>query len=349
MKAIAFALTLHGCSAEEGVPARAGDAGGGGSGVGGSGQGGSGAQTGIAGSLGMGGAGSGAAGADAGGTALEGCTAYAASYCARLADCAPHHLRLFYEDALTCPELVARECERDVADSVGIADPTGCAAGLESGTCEEMLAGALAACAPLPADVASGEPCHDNEQCESGICRFSGSVCGSCAVALDEGTPCEGVPVTEVCGPGLACDVGGTGLCQARQRQGLNEPCGTELLTCAAGLFCGSGATCLPVLLDGEPCGAETSGCDIRRALYCIDDVCGPLDVLVQPGAECGLDGMPFPRCSAAFYCEPSTNQCVRRAQAGESCDDDPVDGSTCDTPFTCVEGTCLTYEQRCL
>ena len=39
--------------------------------------------------------------------------------------------------------------------------------------------------------------------------------------ALAAGATCVGVPATEVCGPGLGCDMGVTDACQPRQTQGV--------------------------------------------------------------------------------------------------------------------------------
>src|SRR5690606_23546175 len=138
--------------------------------------------------------------------------------------------------AATCPLIVARDCPADVGRGIGLADALACAASLARASCEDVLNGASSGCAPLAGSVAAGDPGRTNEQCGSGVCRFDGDPCGSCAAPLDEGEPCA--DVAGVCGRGLACDVGGTNSCQTQQLRQANEVCDWNVLRCASGLFC---------------------------------------------------------------------------------------------------------------
>jgi hypothetical protein len=293
--------------------------------------------------------GSGSAGSagSAGAAPLGSCEAYASTYCEQLADCAPYYVRRTYENPATCVLLLTRACEADVADSIGATNLAGCTQALADADCDELLGEPLPGCAPAPGELEVGDACQSSAQCESGSCAFSGNVCGTCARTLAEAAPCEAA--LESCGPGLGCDLQGSGSCEPLQRREQGQSCGSALSVCAPGLFCSSNATCRPFLEDRASCVAEPSGCDGRRALFCLDGVCGPLAVFVEPGEPCGVDGSPFPRCGDPFYCDANSNDCVRRAQAGEPCGADPVAGSTCDVNLVCVEGECVTYAQRCL
>jgi hypothetical protein len=277
------------------------------------------------------------------------CAAYASAHCRRLEACAPHALVLGFDTRALCAEAVEARCERDRADGFGVADLAGCVGMLDAGDCQAFLAEDTGKCARNPGPVAGGAPCRQNEQCQSGVCRFSGNVCGTCLDALDEGEPCGGV-AEESCKPGLVCDDTGTGNCVALQTRGDAESCDAAEVACEAGLYCEPTlATCTPWLTENAACSAAAL-CDSRRGLFCNEGsgTCGKLDVLVENGEACGTDGV-FPRCSERHYCDPADRICVRRKQAGESCNDDPVAGSTCDVELVCSGGTCVTYEELCL
>ena len=333
----------HACSEDAAAPD--GSLGSGASASGSSGDAGRSGSAGVASAGAAGAAGSGAAGSGA--APLGSCDAYAASYCERLAECAPYYVRRTYEDSVTCVPLLTQVCEADAADSIGASDLAECTRALADADCEELLGDPLPGCERAPGDLAVGDPCQAPAQCESGSCAFSGNVCGTCTRTLEAEAPCEGV--LQGCAPGLGCDVEGSGQCQPLQRREQGQSCDSSLQVCAPGLFCSSSATCRPLLEDRAACVAEPSGCDGRRALFCLDGVCGPLAVFVEPGEPCGVDGSPFPRCGDPFYCDPDSNDCVRRARAGEPCEADPVAGSTCEVDLTCVQGECVTYAERCL
>lgn len=296
------------------------------------------------------GCGSSDAGDEAAGPESSACERYASSYCERIAECSPHTLRLLYENLALCTEIVERRCAEDTDIGIFVDDVDGCVAVLANGTCEEVLAAPDAACARTPGARVQGEPCRTGAQCETGVCRFSGNACGACTGLLEEGEPCAGV-LDAACGPGLGCDSEGSGECRPIQSRTLEESCDFAVLLCEPDLYCSliEPKTCKPWLGEGGDCSGDAEACDRRQSLYCNQGVCGPLDVLVEPGMACGANGSPFPRCSEPLFCNPSSQACERRARPGEACVDDPVAGSTCDTYLQCVEGICSNYAEQCL
>jgi len=190
-----------------------------------------------------------------------------------------------------------------------IADLPACIETLSEGDCDEVLSDVSGACQRERGSRPAGEPCVSGGECSSGVCLFSGTLCGECSEVAEVGDPCGDVGVS-CTGPGLACDPTSQE-CAEIVVGDLGAPCGAAVTEpCRADLVC-SGGECVEPLDEGEDCSLDPARCDFRRSLTCIDDQCQPFDV-VALGESCGSD-WPFPRCSDyAYHRQPAALWHVR-------------------------------------
>ncbi len=288
------------------------------------------------------------AGAQGGGapsTQPDECADYAATYCSALSECAPRRITRDYEDEENCVDVLSARCASEEERGFPIADMAGCIETLNAGDCDDVLSDLSGACKHERGSKAAGEPCIDNGECNSGICRFSGTQCGECTEVAALGDPCD-VSGLSCTAPGLTCDYEAEE-CAAIEIVGVGEVCdGSSVVLCEPNLVC-SGGECAETLQEGDDCSLDPNRCDPRRELNCTDNECVPF-VVMNLGDACGAD-WPFPRCSDYAYCDPEMLECVPRHGLNEDCADDPVAGSTCLPGMSCVDGTCVDATAGCL
>ena len=296
-----------------------------------------------------GGATVGNAGAASGGapsTPADDCADYAAAWCGGLSECAPMRIIRDYEDEETCVTVISERCRLDGERGFPIADIAGCIETLSEGDCEEILSDVSGACQHERGAKAAGETCLDHGECESGICLYSGTICGECTEVSSVGDMC-GVAGVSCTAPGLTCDYENEE-CVELEIRGLGELCGESVVVqCRSDLVC-SGGECVERLGEAEDCSEDPNLCDMRRWLFCVDNECVQQDVKTL-GESCGAE-WPFPRCSDYAFCDPDALECVPRHGVDEDCaDDDPVAGSTCLIGLSCVDGKCVDASAGCL
>ena len=206
---------------------------------------------------------------------------------------------------------------------------TACATALESTTCAAFSAASPAACdTVLTGQVANGGSCYLDEDCSTGWCNSTVSLCpGTCQAfaQLDQGC------ATTTCAKGLACD--STQTCKAEAA--VNGPC-----PCQAGLWCDSSAaspgTCRTPQTSGT-CKSTNSGqCAVGYA--CVgttgSETC---QSMVGLGGDCtaGSD-----LCGLGYSCDAGTHQCVSYSTVGQTC--------SISSP-TCIGSYCeVVYSQKC-
>lgn len=339
-------VVFQACSSDDGATQGQGDAGiGGGAGA-----------TGGAG--GTGAAGSGGLGASAGDAAIDSpsdastlaqdCSAYADAFCKRLGECWPQALTNSYETSAACKIAVSSECGDLAPWQVQFADIGQCTSYLVTAECVDVAypvglneQPGKAPCNFAPGALAKGEGCASNVACQSGLCRFSGSRCGTCE---------ETVGLGETCGNGVECEpnaVCEADKCVPQTQLGLGDSCSASSSTsyCKHHLYCAASGKCEALAKEGETCGGGVE-CDFVAGFTCDtpSSKCVKADLKLL-SETCGL---PFPRCSLLAYCEPTQLVCVPRKAEGENCDKDPVQGHTCLPDLVCDNGTCKSVQDFC-
>jgi hypothetical protein len=220
--------------------------------------------------------------------------------------------------------------------------------------------------------VAIGEPCEENEQCETGNCAVKPDEDGN----VGSGKVCRGYPdVGEDCSGVLSCIPFGGGYCEAsdllcHSGPADGEPCGRDAKLdsayCAPPLACRMDLdpepTCRQPPGEGETCAVDLD----RSLLICAPGTTCDLDLLVcrlpmddSEGPVRDLDpDPPTSRPASADSCGtcPDGQQCLCErglcetricaipAQIGEPCEAPDV---LCHPATKCVAGTCQPVESQ--
>jgi hypothetical protein len=148
--------------------------------------------------------------------------------------------------------------------------------------------------------------------------------CGICNEALKIGATCteNADPSSPVCRADLVCNNGKCSALPARVAEGGDCSNATRTDLCEPGLFCDvqfgnpQRAVCKRFSASGESCGAEGKRC--QPDLLCIDAVCKPR---VAVGGECKDQN----ECPDGIICNPATKKCdsvaaVTRSKEGAAC-----------------------------
>ena len=177
----------------------------------------------------------------------------------------------------------------------------------------------------FPANVATGDACLWDFECEGGHCRYpltdtcTGSCCpGSCAVPGDVGASC----VTEVdheCVDADYCKPSYQGYrvevtCQPRLAQG--DTCDDPWdYPCQRGLTCelNGSHTCVPYAKDGQPCDAYSGPYCDNWDSFCDSDR-GTCQARRAIGAPCADDS------ACVTYAQCRNGICTLTPGAGDSC-----------------------------
>ncbi len=180
-------------------------------------------------------------------------------------------------------------------------DEQSCTFALNEGACGKLAAG----------DREAGAACEADEQCQSGACNADSDECGTCALRVNVGEPCDGDAT--VCNAESYCSEGGT--CVAYGK--LGERCdsfGEE------GAYCGGRLSCI----DGQ-CG-ELPKLGEACESTCADGICGEDNECVAlPGENepCYAGVL----CNSGLRCEGAEQARVckkaTRVASGEKCDSD--------------------------
>jgi len=225
----------------------------------------------------------------------------------------------------------------------------------------------------------AGAACSPSS-CDAGLwCKDPDGPASSCTALGDLGTACDKNQPS--CKAGLWCAeaAGGETKCVAQAKigeacppvSGSAGPFGVQAGPCPAGARCVmtagkvGGATCMPVVKQGEACTAEGQCSAID--LTCAGAASGKGQCTPLPGA--GESCTPpnffagqFFSCALPLFCDEATKKCgpapkagqpcllicdgdlkcvsgtcALPAKAGEPCDDD----NACSTGLTCVDGKC--------
>lgn len=198
------------------------------------------------------------------------------------------------------------------------------------------LSVALTSCASGPPLAAFGDPCSEDQACQSGICATGAFCTETCSTSVT-------CPDATVCGP--------DGTCQRPCSEGSGQGSGASREICVAGLFvacsdrdavadcdvcgcepfgggvCLAGRGCVPPAPDGTAC--TTAG-------ECESGVCyGDTHV-------CGAPRGDGEMCGAATDC--ASDRCF--ADTG-TCGPPRPDGGACTQDADCAGGSCLS-DQTC-
>ena len=290
---------------------------------------------------GLGGGGSG--GSSQPPTTDQACTVMAQSLCARLAECAPFAVPLFYGDMATCMARAKLGCakEQEVPDITRTAaDIAACADAAGRASCDDLLADIFpAACHAKAGTRIDGEGCGSSMQCASTHCEKPGTDCGVCAARRPVNGDCtsdDGCVVGLVCaarkcvtpgGPGSGCDDA--------------HPCRGNLACSTSGNMC---ATRAPA---GTACGNNPNICNIFHGVGCnifvaqANRVCETVSVATG-GKPCGLMNGALTLCAGGNACSGAnlltpTGYCASPAEDGQPCNAD----MHCLPPAACVNGLC--------
>jgi hypothetical protein len=207
---------------------------------------------------------------------------------------------------------------------------TACAAAIGSATCAVFDTPTPAACATvLTGQVANGGSCYLDEDCSTGWCNSTASLCpGTCQAFAQLNQSCASVS----CAPGLACDSANT--CKA-------ESAANGTCPCQAGLWCDSSAaspgTCKAPQTSGTCKPANSGQCGVGYA--CVgaagSETC---QSLVGLGGDCTAGAA---LCGLGYSCDAGTHKCVSYPKVGETC------GSS--SPI-CIGGYCdVVGTQKCV
>ena len=187
-----------------------------------------------------------------------------------------------------------------------------CLSALRRLECSEIDDSPAACDAIFEGQVAAGDPCAFNEECQEGHhCRLTGGCPGTCTVSNSAGENCER---NADCVDGLECTDDGVCGREATADQGM--PCqGTSNMECRLGLICVGAegttpGTCMGpdgvfVAAAGEACDLASSSPLCQAGFSCVvDQLSPPSYACVEesaPGGECRF-GVPDP-CPSGEYC----------------------------------------------
>jgi hypothetical protein len=269
------------------------------------------------------------------------CTTAAASYCAKIKECAPFYFDVGWSTQPPCDERIKSGCVSDLGapgNAQTADDLASCATAIPQTSCGDLFSDNLPApCKPKPGSLANGNACGVDGQCQSTYCKIN-ETCGVCAAKSSAGGACMSetdctdglLCVNRVCtSPGVA-----GAACSATQ------PCRQDV-TCIGG-------TCGTPKGPGESCTGEE--CDGLKGLWCnpLMGVCQKVS-LADPGQPCGALNCPGAACTYALcrsggLCRlsgtnPNAGTCVAPAADGAACND--TMGPPCLSPAVCVAEVC--------
>ncbi len=298
------------------------------------------------------------------------CTDYSISFCASLSVCAPAELyKAGYDSEVTCRARVALSCKQHYIAPGSFVEPRFYAAAANiyaTTSCALFYSGEATALLTVdslcgtPGTKSGGSGCYVDDQCDSLVCKKSGSLCGKCTTVGQIGDPCSS---TAGCAPGSYCDtqvnqqcVKKAGLGQActssvdcapdlrcafttcQLRQGAGANCSAER-DCQAELICGSGKCKQPALGEaGASCNGEPLSCNTFKGFYC-------------SGGKCvaGTQGLPGQSCTVTSVCKAGAKCVIPSGQSQGVCMTVAADGASCNAntgpycqdPAECVNGKC--------
>jgi hypothetical protein len=265
------------------------------------------------------------------------CNVVASTACSKLEQCSPLAIKLSYGDKQTCVTRIAMSCAAGTTApgaSVTPAQFGACARAFSQVACKDLMSGnfAPAACT-IKGSLANGKACGSADQCKSGYCGASSSMCGTCGAIGAAGATCTS---SDGCESGLACN--SKGVCATPAAAG--GSC-TDMRDCAAGLACTSGTCAQPVAAGGTCTGGD---CDQLAGAFCNPQtkICETIQT-ADAGQPCGLINGGYVSCNAAGHCSipqgQSQGTCQAHAADGASCDD--TNGPSCLSPALCLNGKC--------
>jgi hypothetical protein len=210
---------------------------------------------------------------------------------------------------------------------------TACAAAIGSVTCTDFITPTPAACdTVLTGQVANGAACYLDEDCSTGWCNSTASLCpGTCQPFAQLNQSCASVQ----CAKGLSCDAQ---VCKAESPA--NGPC-----PCQAGLWCdssGASPVCKAALALGASCSTTDDQCNALTKCAGTPATC---QSFVGLGASCTPGTSPFDSlCGLGYLCDSVTNKCVSFPKVGDTCGPETICiGGYCDLALT---GKCVAYKK---
>jgi hypothetical protein len=228
------------------------------------------------------------------------------------------------------------------------------------------------ACAQPTGSLASGSPCGEGMQCQSGFCKTANPYapgCGVCADRIPVGQKCT---VADLCVDGSWCVWGSnnSGTCTTVTKGDVGAPCSGGASTCKDGLTCDFATnTCVAPQAEGGSC---TTRPDCHAPLACISGKCAQAKTAGQacladqcaPGLGCDLQSQtckarvavdPGKACDNEVnycrlgFCQSSsgsgtTGTCSPIIADGQPCDITST-SATCDSNAQCVNGKCVIFD----
>jgi hypothetical protein len=279
---------------------------------------------------------SGGTGGSAGGGSLdEACSDYAAKFCAKLNQCSPAYLIYDYGTEEVCRSRAKISCVSEANapnTSVTATQFKACAAAKSAQSCSDFMTDERPDACIYKGSRIDGQACGENSQCQSGLCRTNGNLCGVCGKAVGIGEKCQG---QDDCEEGLRCD--GT---QCKKRVENGQACRYEQ-DCKVDSYCFNGTCVASKTMGGTDCNDSTyASCNINQKLYCEVDgakVC-KLITFLPAGSSCR-----FPETCASGRCKITRSgekgTCTAFAADGAMCD--PKEDIYCQSPASCVNGYC--------
>jgi hypothetical protein len=250
---------------------------------------------------------------------LQACSAFVATFCAKVQSCSPFALGVVYGDVTTCKQRLMLSCiPNSIAPGTSAvpAKTTGCEQSIAALACPKFLANDLgAACAIDPGTVAQGGACGDDAQCATTFCaRAPDAACGICQPPTKVGDPC----VQGSCSTGTVCPAG--------QSKCITPVAGQVNATCSALEECD--------LANAVGCNTGSKKC-IALTMAPSQGACGADSIVPTSYAVCSAGGT----CSAAIF-----GKCSLAAADGAACSTSDT-GAHCMTPARCVAGKCIVVD----
>jgi hypothetical protein len=282
---------------------------------------------------------------DAGGVADQGpspshaCQAYATAFCGRLEACTPFLMQAGYGDGATCVQRMAKGCLPALTAKGSQVTPVlmeGCAAAIESQTCDEALDNQQPSACDVPGTLPMWAPCGVSSQCQTGYCNMTSGLCGSCVPRVGATAKCI---VDSDCLATLVCHVGtcvGPGIAGAPC--GATSPC-MRTLTCIGG-------KCAPPVAVGGACAAPTD-CDGAHGAFCNPQtkICAQTEVAAN-GYPCGLVGTDAGTVAVACAGGESCGRVNAKGQG--TCHPTAADGAPCGPDIVCLAPAVCSAAARC-
>ena len=254
------------------------------------------------------------------------CVDLASAHCARVDECAPFQIAIFYGDEATCVAREAIVCTLDVTapgSSRTEAMVQACAGEIAAATCDDWASNALPSCTPDPGAIADGGACFTPWQCQgrrcAGLFDLFERGCGTCESAVPLGGTCTDIAS---CDDGLLCIVD---TCEAPGKTGEDcSPSGVCVWTLACATSTGKCQT------GGAPGASCTDlDCDFAHGAWCANQTC----VAVERAGAGEACVPPAGFCAADLACINDT--CVAEPDVGEKCN------AVCVYPARCVQEAC--------